>query len=201
MKTCVFPFRRRKGLEWTIRSRSRWNGVRTPHSSSARSRPRVSYERTASGESERSSCSRTRASKASAIRPAISGMEPQTTAGCGYRLAVLSAEIVIREPRPGDGHLVGFAAGSIREPEEDAEYQLVADVTTPRLDIDVVATAKHFWRRGVARRLVEALEDWAREHGAEIALATTYIESPISIPFWEQGVGYERRAIRYIKRL
>jgi len=183
-------------------------------------------------------------------------MEPQTTAGRGYRLAAVSAEIVIREPRPGDGRdmaqiwlefatyyaeldpgafriprreglvewfeaanardlgrlahsvvaevdgrVVGFAAGSIREPEEDAEYQLVADVTTPRLDIDVVATAKHFWRRGVARRLVEALEDWAREHGAEIALATTYIESPISIPFWEQGVGYERRAIRYIKRL
>ena len=29
MKTCVLPFRRRNGFEWTIRSRSRWNGVRT----------------------------------------------------------------------------------------------------------------------------------------------------------------------------
>ena len=32
MKTCVLPFSRRNGFEWTIRSRSRWNGVRTPHS-------------------------------------------------------------------------------------------------------------------------------------------------------------------------
>ena len=46
MKTCVFPFSRRNGFEWRMRSRSRWNGVRTPHGSSARSRPRVSYERT-----------------------------------------------------------------------------------------------------------------------------------------------------------
>ena len=52
MKTCVLPFRRRNGFECRIRSRSRWNGVRTPHSSSGRARPRVSYERTASGESD-----------------------------------------------------------------------------------------------------------------------------------------------------
>src|SRR6266496_4754997 len=76
MKTWVLPFNRRNGFEWTIRSRSRWKGVRTPHSSSARGRPRVSYERTASGESQRSSCSRTRASKASATLPAISGIRP-----------------------------------------------------------------------------------------------------------------------------
>ena len=50
MKTCVFPFSRRNGFEWTMRSRSRWNGVRTPHASSSRARPRVSYERTANGE-------------------------------------------------------------------------------------------------------------------------------------------------------
>src|SRR3954470_12183614 len=74
MKTCVFPLRRRKGLEWRMRSRSRWNGVRSRESPSSRSRPRVSYERTASGESQRSSCSRTCASKASATVPASFGM-------------------------------------------------------------------------------------------------------------------------------
>src|SRR6266542_4252011 len=51
MKTCVFPLRRRNGFEWTIRSRSRWKGVRTADSTSGCRRPRVSYERTASGES------------------------------------------------------------------------------------------------------------------------------------------------------
>jgi hypothetical protein len=66
MKTCVFPFSRRNGFEWTIRSRSLWKGVRTPHSSSGRSRPRVSSERTASGE-RLSSSARMRASKASRV--------------------------------------------------------------------------------------------------------------------------------------
>ena len=53
MKTCVFPFSRRNGFEWTMRSRSRWNGVRTVHSSSGSARPRVSNERTAKGDRRR----------------------------------------------------------------------------------------------------------------------------------------------------
>src|SRR5262245_19629790 len=72
MKTCVLPLRRRNGFEWRMRSRSCWNGVRSRHSSSSRRRPRVSYERTASDESHRSSCSRTCASKAPATVPATS---------------------------------------------------------------------------------------------------------------------------------
>ena len=72
MKTCVLPLSRRNGFEWTMRSRSRWNGVRTGDSSSGSSRPRVSYERTASGESVRSSSSRTRAANVSATLRAVS---------------------------------------------------------------------------------------------------------------------------------
>ena len=72
MKTWVFPFSRRNGFEWTIRSRSRWNGVRTPHGSSGRRRPLVSYERTASGDSHASSRSRTRSSKSRDARSIVS---------------------------------------------------------------------------------------------------------------------------------
>jgi hypothetical protein len=73
MKTCVFPFSRRNGFEWTIRSRSRWNGVRTLHGSSGRARPRVSYdERTATGYSVASSSALTRSANDSATRPATS---------------------------------------------------------------------------------------------------------------------------------
>ena len=48
MKTCVLPFSRRNAFEWTIRSRSRWNGVRSRHSSSggaARASVRANGER------------------------------------------------------------------------------------------------------------------------------------------------------------
>src|SRR5437763_137818 len=65
MNTCVLPLSRRNGFEWTIRSRSRWNGVRTGDSASGRSRPRVSYDRTASGESHAFSSSRVRAANVS----------------------------------------------------------------------------------------------------------------------------------------
>src|SRR3954468_5366231 len=49
MKTWVLCLRRRNALEWTIRSRSRWNGVRSGESSSATAR-RAGYERAASGD-------------------------------------------------------------------------------------------------------------------------------------------------------
>src|SRR5829696_1808416 len=38
MNTCVLCFSRRKALAWTMRSRSRWNGVLSEHSSSSRRR-------------------------------------------------------------------------------------------------------------------------------------------------------------------
>ena len=63
---------RRNGFEWISRSRSRWNGVLTEHGSSSRSRPRVSYDRTASGDSVDSSSARIRSANAPAIRPATS---------------------------------------------------------------------------------------------------------------------------------
>src|SRR5215211_3244632 len=50
MKTCVLCFSRRNAFEWTIRSRSRWNGVRSDESSSATAR-RAGYERAARGDS------------------------------------------------------------------------------------------------------------------------------------------------------
>src|SRR4051812_12471433 len=50
MNPCVLCFSRRNALEWTIRSRSRWNGVRSDESSSVTAR-RAGYERAASGDS------------------------------------------------------------------------------------------------------------------------------------------------------
>jgi hypothetical protein len=31
--------------------------------------------------------------------------------------------------------------------------------------------------------------------------AATYLESPVSIPFWEQRMGYRRRSVKFTKRL
>src|SRR4051794_24267683 len=50
MNTCVLCLSRRNAFEWTIRSRSRWNGVRSGESGSGTQR-RAGYERVASGDS------------------------------------------------------------------------------------------------------------------------------------------------------
>jgi hypothetical protein len=45
------------------------------------------------------------------------------------------------------------------------------------------------------------LERWGREQGAELVLAETHAQSPLSIPFWERRMAYERRSVRFVKRL
>ncbi len=99
-----------------------------------------------------------------------------------------------------DGHIAGFAVGAIIEPAEHAERQLLADLGRKRLGIDAVATAERFRRRGVATALIDELERWGREEGAELVLAETHAESPMSIPFWERRMSYERRSVRFVKR-
>src|ERR687896_751838 len=59
MNTCVLCLRRLNAFEWTMRSRSRWNGVRWSESGSGSSRE-AGYERVASGES----CSSFRSTRA-----------------------------------------------------------------------------------------------------------------------------------------
>src|SRR3954451_10670174 len=113
-KTCVLWRSRRNAFEWTIRSRSRWNGVRKRHSSSGASRPRVSYERTASGESHCSSCSRTASAKPSATCPAISDIVDQRIPLAGGREAArtsILAPMRLRR-RPADQPVVVCGSGS-----------------------------------------------------------------------------------------
>lgn len=50
-------------------------------------------------------------------------------------------------------------------------------------------------------RLLHAVEAWGRGKGAVRSVLTTYHASPLSVPFYEQGMGYERRSIVFEKRL
>jgi hypothetical protein len=70
MNTCVLCFSRRKALQCTMRSRSRWNGERSEHSSgSGCSLPWLADERTASGSSSTSSAAARRARNPAATGP------------------------------------------------------------------------------------------------------------------------------------
>ena len=84
---------------------------------------------------------------------------------------------------------------------ETARWQSQRDLGDPRLFINYVGTGDAFKRMGVATRLVEAAEDWGRSMGAVAAVCDTYIDSPLSVPFWEERMGYSRRAIIFRKAL
>ena len=100
-----------------------------------------------------------------------------------------------------DGVVGGFVYARLTEPDGHASRQMLADYPHRRVHVEALGTADAFQRRGLATRLVAAVETWAREEGARTISAETYLASPVSIPFWEQRMGYRRRSVKLTKRL
>jgi GNAT superfamily N-acetyltransferase len=100
-----------------------------------------------------------------------------------------------------DGVVAGYLEASLQRPEETARWQGQRDLSEIRLFINYVGTADAYKRQGVATGLVHAAEEWGRERGAIVALCDTFIDSPLSVPFWERRMGYKRRAVIFRKRL
>jgi len=46
-----------------------------------------------------------------------------------------------------------------------------------------------------------AAETWAREQGVAFVSLDTYVHSPTSMPFYENRMGYARRAVIFRKEL
>ena len=93
------------------------------------------------------------------------------------------------------GAVAGYLEASVLPPMETARWQAQRDIASPRLAIGFVGTVDAYKRKGIATRLVEAAEAWGRSKGAVVAVCDTFIDSPLSIPFWEQRMGYQRRAV------
>ena len=100
-----------------------------------------------------------------------------------------------------DGTVAGYIEATIQPPMETARWQSQHDLAAARLFIGFVGTADRFKRTGVATSLVEAAERWGRERGARVATCDTWIDSAISLPFWEKRMRYTRRGIILRKEL
>jgi GNAT superfamily N-acetyltransferase len=100
-----------------------------------------------------------------------------------------------------DRQVVGFITAAIERPVENAAGQLLRDSGRVRVVIHALVVQEAHRRQGIGTRLMEAVEEWARSRGAVIALVDTYIESPLSVPFYEQRMGYSRRALRFRKEI
>jgi GNAT superfamily N-acetyltransferase len=111
-----------------------------------------------------------------------------------------ASETSIRLVAVVDGEVGAYVAAHIEEPEP-ARRNMLADHRVRRAYVDSLGTADAYQRRGLATRLVEAVEEWARGLGARVISAETHLDSPVSIPFWESRMGYRRRSVKLTKRL
>jgi GNAT superfamily N-acetyltransferase len=100
-----------------------------------------------------------------------------------------------------DDEIVGHLYAVFLTPTDSDRFQGSSDLSEVRLFIEALAVVRMHWRRGVATALVEAAEAWGRERGATLALCDTWLESPVSLPFWERRMKYEPRSVRLRKRL
>lgn len=98
-----------------------------------------------------------------------------------------------------EGEVVGALTARVLEPvtaggEATGEGE-------KRLLIDYLATAAASRRAGIGTRLVQAAESWGRKVGATVAETTAFRGSALSIPFWEDRMGYEEQPMSLEKRL
>ena len=100
-----------------------------------------------------------------------------------------------------DGQVVGDVSARLEQPAEDAERQLLRYLGEVRIYVEALSVAQAHRRRGVGTRLMHAIERWARDRGAVWVMLDTYATSPLSVPFYEHGMGYRRRSIVFEKRL
>jgi ribosomal protein S18 acetylase RimI-like enzyme len=99
-----------------------------------------------------------------------------------------------------DGVVVGNVSAELHEPIETAARQLLRFLGEPRLFVSALGVETAYQRRGVATRLMEAVELWGRQRGAVFVSLDTWIHSPLSVPFYERRLGYRRASIVFEKR-
>ena len=98
-----------------------------------------------------------------------------------------------------EGEVVGALTARVLEPITAGDGRHGEAET--RLRIDYLATAAASRRAGIGTRLVQAAESWGRGVGATIAETTAFRGSALSIPFWEDRMGYEELPMSLVKRL
>jgi GNAT superfamily N-acetyltransferase len=111
------------------------------------------------------------------MTPAVSAFRESINAPPTAHKVLLVAEV--------RGRVTGLVSAHVEHPITNARVQLLRDLSTTRLFIDAVAVAEVDRRSGIGTRLIHAAEEWGRGQGASLVLLDTYVESPISLPFFE----------------
>jgi ribosomal protein S18 acetylase RimI-like enzyme len=100
-----------------------------------------------------------------------------------------------------DGEIVGHVSASLHEPIGTAARQLQIDFSRRRLHIDGLSVAKEHRQSGIGSALMQAAEDWGSARGAEVVLLETESNNSMSVPFYEQRMGFTANTIGYRKEM
>ncbi len=100
-----------------------------------------------------------------------------------------------------DGQVAGWLTARIERPALGAARQMVREPGWTLLFIDALLVDQAVWREGTGTALLTAAEAWGRDRDAEVVRLDTYADSPVSVPFYERHMGYQRRSIVFQKWL
>lgn len=94
-----------------------------------------------------------------------------------------------------DGEAVGDAQAHLSEPAPTAAIQPQLDVGRRRVYLSWLAVQERHRSHGIGGRLLDAVEAWARDQGAELIVTDTNLRSNLgAVEFYERH-GYERQAV------
>jgi GNAT superfamily N-acetyltransferase len=100
-----------------------------------------------------------------------------------------------------EGRVAGWLTAHVEHPRANAAHQLVRELGWRRLIVDALMVDQALWRQGIGTALLEAAESWGRDRGADLVSLDTYVHSPVSVPFYERHMDYQRRQIVFTKPL
>jgi ribosomal protein S18 acetylase RimI-like enzyme len=100
-----------------------------------------------------------------------------------------------------DGVLAGTVAASLHEPLDTADRQVQTDLARRRLHVDSLGVTGTHRRGGVGSALMRAVEEWGRSQGAEVIVLETETNNPMSVPFYEQRMGFSAQAVIFRKEI
>jgi GNAT superfamily N-acetyltransferase len=100
-----------------------------------------------------------------------------------------------------DGEAVGEAQAFIQEPATNAAVQPQRDVGRRRAYVNYLAVEAAHRSRGIGGRLMEAVEEWARENGAELIETDTNLRTNVGALDFYEKLGYVRQSVVLRKAL
>lgn len=100
-----------------------------------------------------------------------------------------------------EGTAVGWISAVLLPADDSAEFQLQREMSTSRVHVNAVMVEEAQRGAGLGTALMRRIESWATERGATTVSLDVHIDALDVVRFYEDHLGYQRRALRMTKDL